>query len=221
MKASQHHRIQTAIYGQYLTHSSDHSKANPPLLVGFHGYAENAEIHMRRLKEIPGSQDWLCCSIQALHSFYNRQGKTVASWLTKEDRDLRIKENTDYINRIISKLRSDHSLNDVIVYCGFSQGTAMACRAALLCDVDPKGVIILGGDIPPEFNDIGRLSKVLIGRGEQDNLYSNEHLSKDLARVKQSNIHHSVCSFQGGHVWSKEFSKAAGDFLVSCHDVLA
>ena len=173
---------------------------------------------MNRLKEIPGVQNWLCCSIQALHPFYNRQGKTVASWLTSEDRDFRINENTDYINRIISKLRDDHSLNEMVVYCGFSQGTAMACRAALLCDVEPSGVIILGGDIPPEFKDIQRMSRVLIGRGEQDNLYSNEQFRMDLARVKQSNIKHSICSFPGGHDWTKEFSKAAGEFLASCYD---
>ena len=218
MKASHLHHIQTAIHGQYLTRIPNNSGANLPLLIGFHGYAENAEIQMDRLRQIPGVQDWLCCSVQALHSFYNREGKTVASWLTSEGRDFRIQENTDYINRIISKLRSDYPLNNVIVYCGFSQGTAMACRAALLCDVSPRGVIILGGDIPPEFNDIRRMSKVLLGRGEQDQLYSNEYLSKDLARVKQANIEYSVCSFQGGHYWSKEFSRAAGDFLASCYN---
>ena len=42
------------------------------LLVGFHGYMENAEMQMQRLEAIPGGLEWTLVSIQALHRFYRR-----------------------------------------------------------------------------------------------------------------------------------------------------
>ena len=37
------------------------------MLVGFHGYAEDAEAQLERLRAIPESTRWLSVSIQALH----------------------------------------------------------------------------------------------------------------------------------------------------------
>ena len=66
----------------------------PPLsdssvvLIGFHGYAENAEDQLRRLQELDPESRLLLCSIQALHPFYTRsQGGVVASWMTRLDRE--------------------------------------------------------------------------------------------------------------------------------------
>ena len=54
-----------------------------PLLVGFHGYAETAGDHMDALRAIPGTGEWLLVSIQALHPFYARKERVVASWMTR------------------------------------------------------------------------------------------------------------------------------------------
>ena len=57
-----------------------------------------------------------------------------------------------------------------LVFLGFSQGTAMAYRAALLGAHRPNGVIALGGDIPPELTTGDRRDwpAVLIGAGADD-----------------------------------------------------
>ena len=40
------------------------------VLVGFHGYTENADIQMERLAALPGSERWTLVSVQGLHRFY-------------------------------------------------------------------------------------------------------------------------------------------------------
>ena len=40
------------------------------LLVGFHGYRENATRHLAELERIPGAQSWALLAVDALHAFY-------------------------------------------------------------------------------------------------------------------------------------------------------
>ena len=89
----------------------------------------------------------------------------------------------------------------------------MACRAALLGDTKAGGVLILGGDIPPEFIDLNRMSRILIGRGNEDQLYSLEKWQEDLNRIDKSDLKSTLCTFDGGHRWSESYSEAAGKFL--------
>src|SRR5436309_11263469 len=80
--------------------------APPPLLVGFHGYAEDAEIHLARLQSIPGSDRWSMVSVQALHRFYRgRSRSVVASWMTRQDRELMIADNLEYVSAVIDDVR--------------------------------------------------------------------------------------------------------------------
>src|SRR5437879_1824228 len=72
-----------------------------PLLVGFHGYAEAAADHMDALQTIPGTDEWLLVSVQALHPFYTRNERVVASWMTRDDRELAIADNIDYVGGVL------------------------------------------------------------------------------------------------------------------------
>ena len=209
------HPIQTTINGRVLVQASAAEEPRP-LLVGFHGYGETADSQMEKMQQIPGIEGWICVSIQALHSFYNRKGQPGFSWLTSQDRELRIKENTNYVNNVFSQLIRNFRLSNTLVFCGFSQGTSMACRAAVLGAHQPRGVMLLGGDIPPDVDDLRRLNRVLIGRGTEDNFYTEQVCQIDLARIEQANIPVSICTFHGGHVWSKEYLRSAGNFLREC-----
>jgi len=68
------------------------------MLVGFHGYAENAEAQLERLRGIPESARWLSISVQGLHRFYQRRTNlVVASWMTSQDREVAIRDNLAYV----------------------------------------------------------------------------------------------------------------------------
>src|SRR5690349_6954406 len=101
-----------------------------PLLVGFHGYGEAAGDHMDALRSIPGTDDWLLVAVQALHPFYTRKERVVASWMTREDRTLAIGDNIDYVGRVLETVRREHPTTATLVFSGFSQGGAMAYGAA-------------------------------------------------------------------------------------------
>src|ERR1700683_4919215 len=101
------------------------------MLGGFHGYAEAAEAQLERLRAIPESTRWLCVSIQALHRFYQRRTeRVVASWMTRQDRETAISYTIAYITTCVDAVAAEWLTLPTVVFAGFSQGVAMAFRAA-------------------------------------------------------------------------------------------
>src|SRR3954465_11904512 len=137
------HIVPTLTHGRVLARAA-RAAAQKGLLVGFHGYMENARIQMDRLEAVPGSSAWTLVSIQALHRFYRgRTEEIVASWMTREDRDVTIADNLDYVGAALDAVPHDRAGR--IVYVGFSQGAAMAFRAAARSG-NAADVIAVGGD---------------------------------------------------------------------------
>jgi hypothetical protein len=89
-----------------------------------HGYAEDAETQMERLRLIPESTRWLNVSIQALHRFYQRRtDRVVASWMTRQNRELAIADNIAYITSCIETVTADWPAIPKIARCtGASAG---------------------------------------------------------------------------------------------------
>src|SRR5262249_35001388 len=142
------HTIATPTHGRYLVLPGPAS--NAPLLLGFHGYAETAEDELRRLQTIPGIDDWAVVSIQGLHQFYRRsRDEVVASWMTRQNRELAIADNIAYVQSVVNNIGPGAAAT--LVCTGFSQGVAMAFRAAAALNQPTTAVIACGGDIPPEL----------------------------------------------------------------------
>jgi predicted esterase len=196
--------IPATVHGRYLV------RDGPPerLLVGFHGYGETAEAHMNELRQIPGIDRCTVVAVQALHPFYvSRTGMIVASWMTSLDRELAIDDNRAYVRSVVALFPMPRQL----VFLGFSQGAAMAYRAAV--GSDATGVIALGGDVPPEVVEARpKLPPVLIGRGIREEWYTDEKLQKDLRFLRDVTTV-STCIYDGAHEWTAEFREAAGEFL--------
>ena len=183
------------------------------LLVVFHGYAQNAEDAMAEARRIPGARGWTIASMQALHPFYARDQRTVvASWMTRQDRELAIDDNVAYVDRVVHEIAPAPT---ALVFAGFSQGASMAYRAAVLGARRAHGVIALGGDIPPELRsaDPERWPAVLIGVGDAETWYVPAKLDIDLAFLRTRQVPHEVVRFSGGHEWTDEFRAAAGAWL--------
>src|SRR5581483_436451 len=98
--------IEAVIHGRYLV---DAREAGSPLLAGFHGYAESAEIQLERLQAIAGTAPWIIVSIQGLHRFYRRRfTEVVASWMTRQDREMAIRDNNSYVTRVIDSVAKEY-----------------------------------------------------------------------------------------------------------------
>jgi predicted esterase len=187
-----------------------------PLLVGFHGYAEDAELHLERLRSIPGADRWLIVSVQALHRFYRgRSRDVVASWMTRQNRDLMIPDNLLYVSAVIDEVRREWGAGTPLVFAGFSQGVAMAFRAAAVGRHQTNGILALGGDVPPELEkpSLARIPEALLGRGERDDWYSPQKFADDEARLRAAGTNVVVTTFDGGHEWTADFNRVAAAFL--------
>ena len=184
-----------------------------PLLVGFHGYAETAGDHVEALQTIPGTTEWLLVCVQALHRFYARRDRVVASWMTREDRELAIGDNVDYVGRVLAHMRARYQTREPLVFSGFSQGAAMGYRAA--AHYRANALIVLGGDMPPEIINQRQVPfpPVLVGRGTRDEWYTEEKEIADREALATIGAQVEVCVFDGGHEWTDPFRAAAASVL--------
>jgi predicted esterase len=207
--------IAAATHGRYLV-EPDRLGKPVGLLVGFHGYAETAEAQLERLRSIPGSADWVLASIQGLHRFYRgRSEEVVASWMTRQDRELAIADNVVFVATVVESLAREWPAPPVLVFCGFSQGVAMAFRAACASVRRVSGVVAAGGDVPPELGReaLARVGAALIVRGQRDEWYSHAAWAADQARLGAAGVEVRAFGFDGGHEWNADVSGAAEGFL--------
>lgn len=202
--------LPATVHGHYWVRPAREAAGPAPLLVGFHGYGETGEGFLESLEGIPGVAGWHLASVQGLHPFYTRKGEVVAGWMTRFDRELAIADNTAYARAVVEALREELPAAPTLVFAGFSQGVAMAYRAAAA--MPSAGVLSLAGDVPPEV-DPAALPPVLAGRGRDDEWYDDAKLAEDRRRLEAAGVPVETCVFDGGHEWTPEFYRAAGRFL--------
>ena len=207
------HLIEARVHGRYLLRPAVGQPAG--VLVGFHGYGESAAPHLEALLGISGIERWTVAAIQGLHPFYTRAGEVVASWMTKQDREAAIADNVAYVGAAVSEILDAAGEGLPLVYSGFSQGVAMAYRAAAGAGHASAGLIALAGDVPPEVGegDLADFPRVLIGRGASDSWYSEEKLTADVQLLRGKGVQVEFERFDGGHEWMPVFHQRCGDLL--------
>jgi predicted esterase len=208
--------IATTTHGRYLLLPAS-TPAPAGLLVGFHGYAEGAESQLERLRAIPGADRWTLVSVQGLHRFYQRRtNEVIASWMTRQDRELAIADNLGYVEGVIDAASVEMGREPArLVFAAFSQGVAMGFRAATATARRVAGVIAVGGDVPPEIDaaSLARAQKALVCRGASDEWYTDTKFQHDITRLRQSGVTVHAVTFEGGHEWSEAVLKNAATFL--------
>jgi predicted esterase len=210
------HTIPITSHGRYWVRPPSGNPAG--LLVACHGYAQTAESFASDLEVIPGVKRWLLVSVQGLHRFYTRAGAVVASWMTSQDRELMIADNTAYVRQVIAQVRTGHAevlrTSAPLVFVGFSQGVAMAFRAAADHPDDCAGIIALGADVPPDVRAATTsLPPVLLGRGSTEEWYTEERMHSDVAWLRGIGTDLTLCEYAGGHEWTEPFREASAAFL--------
>jgi len=209
------HAIEVSTHGRYLVEAASDG-TGIGLLVGFHGYGEGADVMLERLTGIPGSNQWTTASVQGLHRFYRgRSDQVVASWMTRQDRDLAIGDNLKYVAAVVEAITRQSPVLQPVIFAGFSQGVAMAFRAACTSAERVAAVIAVGGDIPPELSadQLARLPIALIARGAADEWYTSAKWDDDKARLRTAGVEVVAVGFDGGHEWHPDVNHEAGLLL--------
>jgi predicted esterase len=99
-----------------------------------------------------------------------------------------------------------------LVFAGFSQGVAMAYRAAAAGACD--GLVVLAGDVPPDVAPrAATLPPILLGRGRADEWYTAQKAAADLDVLRTARADVTEHVFDAGHVWDSAFIAAARAFL--------
>lgn len=203
--------VSTETHGRYLVEIPEPSRGT---LVGFHGYQENAAITFEALRQIAAGRSMGVVSIQGLHRFYSKANDVIASWMTKEDRELAIADNVAYVAKVLAAVGDEYGITRPLIYAGFSQGVAMAYRAATLAQRPCDGVIALAGDVPPDVAPLASsLPRVFLGRGREDKWYTDDMAAKDRDVLHHAGVNVTAQVFDGGHLWTPEFSARAGAFV--------
>ena len=106
--------------------------------------------------------------------------EVVASWMTREDREVAIGDNIDYVNAALESVPDDPRAK--VVYAGFSQGVAMAFRSAVRGKRAAAGIIGVGGDVPPELllDPHVTFPSVFLARGIGDEWLAAERFRADV-----------------------------------------
>lgn len=225
------HHIETPASGRLVVRAAAGDSA-AGLLVGFHGYAESADVQLQRMTALPELEDWLLVSIQALHRFYRGRSKeTVASWMTRQDREAMIAINLGYVDRAVDWVRKTFQLSVLkrdkgdspptppvpLMYAGFSQGAAMAFRAAVRGRWSALGVIAVGGDVPPELlaDPDARFPPLLLARGARDEWYTQAKLDADVSALTARDVQVTPFVFDGAHEWHAPVAPRIAEFVRS------
>ena len=217
--SSREYAIVTPVHGRYLVRIPESTAHGPirnaPMIVGFHGYAEAVDTHMARLEAIPELSGWTIVCIQGLHQFYNRRGDVVSSWMTSQDREAAIDDNLRYVRSVITEAIHQNGEPQALVYQGYSQGVAMAWRAALLGVRRVDGLAVFGGDVPPEFGvrPLTQCPPVLLGRGRDDTQYTAAQFRADLDMLAGRYVAVEPYEVPGGHNWTVAAGREIGHFI--------
>jgi len=148
--------------------------------------------------------------------------------MTRQDRELAIADNLAYVDRALEAVLHEwsafaHQAGDELrrdepplVLAGFSQGVAMAFRAACATARHVDGVIAVGGDVPPEIDaaSLAHVQTALVCRGARDEWYTEEKFRHDAARIQEAGAAVLTVAFDGGHEWSAAVLDAASAFLL-------
>jgi predicted esterase len=188
------------------------------LLVGCHGYGENAERHLSELEQIRGAGDFALLAIEALNAFYERRSnQVVRGWMTRDLRERAIEDNLAYLRSVLDRVRPKVGWSVPLAFLGFSQGTAMAWRAAVRGGHDASAIVALGGDLPPELAalplDRPFPPRVLLAAGEWDEWYTAEKLAADEAALAGRPVAVERFVYPGGHEWTDAVRARIGLFL--------
>ena len=136
---------------------------------------------------------------------------TVASWMTRQDRELLIGDNVAYVDAAIAAVAGGRAI-ERLVFCGFSQGVAMAFRAgAAAARARPtpcwrSAATCRRSCWPMPARTFPR---VLLARGTRDEWYTAAKLLADEAALQARGAAVETLTFDGAHEWHADFATRA------------
>lgn len=195
------HHIEVTKTARYFT-AKPKGEAHRVLFV-IHGYRQLAKYFIRQFQPLT-EQGIMVVAPEGLHRFYieGYDGRVGASWMTKEDREVDIKDYVNYLNALHSSLNLSSTMPIDIL--GFSQGGPTACRWLASASFQAEKLILHSTVFPNDFDfkgNMSKLNKAVVSTifGDQDQFSNERVISEKMDWMKQQGVESELIRFEGGH----------------------
>lgn len=176
----------------------------------FHGYGQLAEYFIKHFEELNAEENTIV-AVEGLSRFYvdGLTGRVGASWMTKDERELEIKDQSSYINAVMEDCDIDPKDENIkLVVLGFSQGTATAIRWMANNGIRPHQLIMWAGSFPhdvdaEQHSDIFKRLSMHYAYGNEDQFLKDVDMETKLAEMKKTGMNISTWTFKGKHVMDR------------------
>lgn len=176
----------------------------------FHGYGQLAEYFIKHFENLNPEENFVI-ALEGLSRFYvdGLSGRVGASWMTKDDRELEIQDQSNYINLVLEHAGidpRDKAYNLIVL--GFSQGTATAVRWFANNGIRPSQLILWAGSFPHDVNalenaDIFNELPVHFVYGNEDQFLKDINIEKKTSEFEKMGMKLNVWTFEGKHVMNR------------------
>lgn len=196
---SEHH-IQFQKTGRYFVQGK--IEEGKHLLIALHGYGYLAEFFIRKFHCL--SDQYIVVCPEGPHRFYQSGtgGRVGASWMTKEDRLNDIKDYVNFLDTLLSDLKSNTKFASVTLL-GFSQGGATASRwlayGSHQFDRFILWATVFPPDMEPEYCEKFNQSRNYFVFGTKDEYYAIETIHNHFTELERLNIPFEMLNFDGNH----------------------
>ncbi|MCF8464808.1 MAG: hypothetical protein K9G41_08200 [Flavobacteriales bacterium] len=175
-----------------------------------HGYGQLAEYFIKHFEDLNPEENFIIAP-EGLSRFYvdGLMGRVGASWMTKEDREEEIKDQSNYINAVLKDSGVDPTNTSYrFVVLGFSQGTATAVRWFAKNKIRPSQLVLWAGSFPhdidsAELSDIFTDLPVHFVYGNEDQFLKNVNIDEKTAELEKMGMKLKPWTFEGKHVMDK------------------
>ena len=171
------------------------------VIIVLHGYAQLANFFIKKFECLVDEFTFIIAP-EGLNKFYwnGMQGKVVASWMTKEDRENDIKDYVNYLDKIVEQLK----ISCPIEIIGFSQGAATASRWLAKGSIKPSRICLWSGAFPGDiryFEDILKFKQTefVLLIGDEDEYISIDEAKMHLEEINSLGINCQFIQFKGKH----------------------
>ncbi|NAY91152.1 esterase [Muricauda sp. JGD-17] len=176
----------------------------------FHGIGYLAKYFAKYFDALDPTENYVVIP-QASSKYYlkNEYKYVGASWLTKENTQMEIKNVLNYIDAVFQAEKIPAEAN--LILFGFSQGVSIATRWMVHNRIRCKALLLYAGGIPNELTEVDfdfldyEHTSVKIIYGNQDSYLNPERLKTEKPKIRRLfQGKAEIITFEGGHEMKSE-----------------
>ena len=187
---------------------------NPTKLwVAIHGYGQQGIYFSKKVEGLI-AEDTLIVIPEALNRYYLKgyNGRVGATWMTSDDRQVDIKDNSAYLEDLTKSIYKEFSSLKELNVLAFSQGIATAIRWYVQSKFTAKKLILWAGSLATDLNyydykDKLNSTSIAYVFGAKDEFFDASKILMNESLFLNANIDYQLVTFDGKHIIDSKLLK--------------